>query len=72
MPIDSDGINLYTFLCGLASFSASLISNLFHPFEVIKTRLQSKLDGKVGHDGKKNNNIVPEYRNTFQAVKTIL
>jgi hypothetical protein len=35
----------YMLLCGAASFGASLIANLFHPFEVLKTRLQSTWDG---------------------------
>lgn len=30
-------------LCGIASFGASLVASMFHPFEVLKTRLQSTI-----------------------------
>lgn len=49
----------------VASALASLMEHTLHPFDVIRTRLQS-------HDGQKEGNLVPHYRRISDAFKMIL
>jgi hypothetical protein len=73
---DADPINFYfnrySLLCGAASFIATFITNVLHPFEVIKIRFQSKQYFKLGHDGKLNHqNLVPKYSSVLSAFRDI-
>ena len=45
---------MYSFKCGVASFIATYIAGVMHPFDLIKTRFQSILNISIGHDGKSN------------------
>jgi hypothetical protein len=56
----------------VASFGASFIANLLHPFEVLKTRLQSTDFVNRGHDGKPIMNLVPKYKGMASAFSDIL
>lgn len=43
-----------------------------HPFDLVKTRFQSKLSIHSGHDGKSNaENQVPKYEGVFKALRQI-
>ena len=58
--------------CGVASFAANYISGILHPFDVIKTRFQSKFINHQGHDGKeRKSNLVPKYQGIYHAFKEI-
>jgi hypothetical protein len=46
---------IFSIKCGLASFIATYIAGIMHPFDVIKTRFQSHyIIYFLGHDGKSN------------------
>ena len=49
----------------MASILANFVEHTLHPFDVIRTRMQS-------HDGQKKGNVVPNYKNISTAFKTIL
>jgi hypothetical protein len=58
--------------CAFASFVANYIAGLLHPFDVIKTRFQSRINHDIGHDGKAaHHNIVPKYDGIISAFKEI-
>lgn len=37
----NNGERFYSFKCGISSFSAKYVVAIFHPLDVLKTRLQS-------------------------------
>lgn len=61
---------MYSLKCGVASFIATYIAGVMHPFDLIKTRFQSILNFITGHDGKSNaQNQVPKYDGIFKGLK---
>ena len=62
----------YSLKCGLNSFISTYVAGIMHPLDVIKTRLQSKQVIDQGHDGRsRSENLVPQYKGVFDAVRTI-
>lgn len=56
--------------CAISSFVANYIAGLLHPFDVIKTRFQSRKSNDLGHDGKAaHQNIVPKYDGILNAFR---
>lgn len=71
MPTTSN-YDIFSFKYVAASFFATYFSGVTHPLDLIKTRFQSNVFRKLGHDGKAGTgNLVPQYSGVRGAIKVI-